>query len=125
MTKINLSLLFLVFLLFFGCNMASKKDTINKKELISVLKQDSVKIIDVRTKEEYEEAHIPNAINYPIESLEDSLIHLDKSEKIIVVCRTGNKSRKATKLLLDNGFERVYDAGKWQNTEKILKELEK
>lgn len=123
--KIGLSILVLSLLLLFGCNMASKKDVINKDELISVLSQNPVKIIDVRTKEEYKEAHLPNAINYPIESLKDSLVNLDRSENIIVVCRSGNRSKKAKKLLLDNYFEKVYDGGKWQNIEEILKELEK
>lgn len=117
--------LLLLLLFGVGCKGTNPKKEIDKEKISSLLDQGSVKIIDVRTIEEYEEEHIPGAINYPIESLKDSLIYLDKSEDIIVVCRTGNKSSKAERLLIENGFEKVYDGGKWQNVDEIIKEKQK
>lgn len=125
MIKRTLSFLILSLLVILGCNGVFKKDTLNKEQLTTLLTHNSVKIIDVRTSKEYEEAHIPEAINYPIESLMDSLALLDQSEEIIVVCRSGNRSRKAKRLLIDNGFNKVYDGGSWKNVEKVLNELQK
>lgn len=125
MIKRTLTLFFLTVSLIFGCNRNSKKETVDKEQLTTLLTHNSIKIIDVRTSKEYEEAHIPEAINYPIESLMDSLPLLDQSEEIIVVCRSGNRSRKAKRLLIDNGFNKVYDGGSWKNVEKVLNELQK
>lgn len=125
MIKRTLSFLILSLLVILGCNGVFKKDTLNKEQLTTLLTHNSIKIIDVRTSKEYEEAHIPEAINYPIESLTDSLALLDQSEEIIVVCRSRNRSRKAKRLLIDNGFNKVYDGGSWKNVEKVLNELQK
>jgi rhodanese-related sulfurtransferase len=47
--------------------------------------------IDVRTPEEYEEGHIPGAINVPVELIPDNLHKLpqDKDALIVVYCKSG------------------------------------
>ncbi len=118
-------LLFVSLVLTMGCKSSNDAEALDLETISSLLDQSSTKIIDVRTPEEYEDVHIPGAINYPIESLQDSLTYLDRTEDIIVVCRTGNKSSQAKKLLKENGFEKVHNGGKWQNVDEIIKELGK
>ena len=65
----------------------------------------ALKLIDVREVEEVEAGHIPNIINIPLSILELSMPELDKSEKYIVVCRSGNRSGIATQLLESHGFD--------------------
>lgn len=124
----NIKYLFPLFFFLFltiGCKSSSKTEELDLETISTLLDQGSVKIIDVRTQEEYDEIHIPGAINYPIESLQDSLSYLNQSEDIIVVCRTGNKSSQAKKLLKENGFEKVHNGGKWQNVDEIIKTKER
>ncbi|RLG31884.1 hypothetical protein DRN97_08700 [Methanosarcinales archaeon] len=68
-------------------------------------------LLDVRTEEEYEERHIPDAVNIPLSELESRIGELDKykSKKIIVYCKTGSRSRTASEILVQNGFKNVYN----------------
>ena len=65
----------------------------------------ALKLIDVREVEEVEAGHIPGIINIPLSTLELHMPELDKNEKYIVVCRSGNRSGIATQLLESHGFD--------------------
>ena len=65
-------------------------------------------IVDVRTQEEYDEGHIEGALLLPVKELEDRLNELPKDKPIIVYCRSGNRSRTAAEILINNGFTKVY-----------------
>ena len=76
-------------------------------------------ILDVRTAAEYESGHIPNAVNLCNEDIQagkvDSL--KDKSQLIMVYCRSGNRSRQAAQKLAELGYTNVVDFGgiqSWQ-----------
>lgn len=71
------------------------------------------KIIDVRSLEEYNEGHIPNAILLPIENIvSGNLQELpDKNQLIMVYCRSGNRSRQAALKLIEQGYTNVVDFG--------------
>ena len=65
----------------------------------------ALKLIDVREVEEVEAGHIPGIINIPLSTLELHMPELDKNEKYVVVCRSGNRSGIATQLLESHGFD--------------------
>ncbi len=69
--------------------------------------------IDVRTKEEYDQGHIENALLVPLDTLmREELDQLpDKDQVILVYCRSGNRSRTASQLLVKAGYTQVYDFG--------------
>lgn len=80
---------------------------INAKQAIVRLADDSnITLLDVRTVKEYEEKHLKNAINIPVQQLDHSLSRLEKvkSKPIIVYCRSGSRSIKASRILEKNGF---------------------
>lgn len=81
--------------------------TISNDELKAKIKSNSQNIIDVRGKDDFEEKHIDGAISMPLEELKDNLDKLDKKEEINVICNTGRRTKKASKILVDNGFEMV------------------
>ena len=64
-------------------------------------------ILDVRQPEEFEAGHIPGSILIPLDVLETRLSELPKNEKIVVVCRSGNRSATGRDILLNAGFETV------------------
>jgi rhodanese-related sulfurtransferase len=68
-------------------------------------------IVDVRSEQEYAEAHIPGAVNIPHDQLGDRLAEIDaaKSDEIVVLCRSGRRAEVAEKLLIDAGYSRIYD----------------
>ena len=71
---------------------------------------DEIIILDVRTKEEYDEKHIPGAILIPNENIKDEP-PADFNAEILVYCRSGNRSAQAAKKLIDMGYTEVYDFG--------------
>ena len=70
-------------------------------------------VLDVRTPEEYAEAHIPGAINVPNEEIgEEPIAELpDKDQIILVYCRSGNRSKEAAQKLADQGYTNVVEFG--------------
>ncbi len=74
---------------------------------------EAVIVVDVRTKEEYEAGHIPGAILIPNETIEGVPPEQlpDTSAKILIYCRSGNRSYQASIKLLELGYDFVYDFG--------------
>lgn len=73
----------------------------------------SVVIVDVRTKEEYQENHIDKALLLPLQQLtqQANTILPNKNTEILVYCRSGNRSRQAAEKLIEMGYTAVYDFG--------------
>ena len=69
-------------------------------------------ILDVRTQEEYDEGHIPNAILIPYDTIDGDVPQLpDKNQRIFVYCRSGNRSKQAAAALAEAGYESVVEFG--------------
>lgn len=61
-------------------------------------------LLDVRTKEEYEQECIANSLNIPHNELRERLIELDKKKEIFVFCRSGQRAGFATQVLTSLGY---------------------
>ena len=74
---------------------------------------DEIIILDVRTEEEYNSEHIPNAILIPNETITDKMPDLlpNPDAEILIYCRSGNRSAQAAKKLIAIGYTKVYDFG--------------
>lgn len=73
-------------------------------------------ILDVRSAEEYEEGHVPGAVNIPHDELALRLDELgpDHTEEIVVYCKSGRRSAIAESILVEAGFTGVNDLdGHW------------
>ena len=70
-----------------------------------------IKILDVRTNFEYSTTHLYNAINIPLDQLNTSISELQKykSNKIIIYCKSGERSELASELLANEGFSHIYN----------------
>lgn len=82
--------------------------TIGYEEAYKMMKKD-VLILDVRTKEEYEQGHIKNSINVPLNKI--AFFNEKKDKTILVYCQSGNRSREGSKQLLSMGYKKVYNIG--------------
>lgn len=84
---------------------------ISYKKLQDMIKKDpSAILIDVRSKQEYEEGHLEGSINIPVYDIENSAkIKLkDKTKTIILYCASGHRSKSAKEILEKLGYENVY-----------------
>ena len=70
-------------------------------------------LLDVRRADEYAEGHIPGAINIANEEIgSDRPEELpDLNQNIFVYCRSGRRSKEASKKLADMGYTRIYEFG--------------
>ncbi|MCH8954469.1 hypothetical protein IIA28_04015 [candidate division KSB1 bacterium] len=72
-----------------------------------ILSKDEQVIIDVRAPHEFDICRIPNSRLIPLGELEKSVHELERSQEIVVHCRSGERSAKAIKFLREAGFEKV------------------
>lgn len=128
-------LLFVLLLCVSACATNEKKATASgENKAYTQISQDAAKemimqdnrlvIVDVRTKAEYEDGHIPGAVLIPNESITDKKPELlpDMNQVILVYCRSGNRSKQAAQKLANMGYKKVYEFGginTWN--EKIVK----
>lgn len=77
----------------------------------NLAKDASIQLLDVRTADEFSTGHIDNAENSCVTTDEfiQKMPNLDKEKPIYVYCKSGNRSAKATKILVDNGFTNVFE----------------
>lgn len=74
-------------------------------------------VLDVRTPDEFAEAHLPAATNVPVDDLGsrladvDKLVAGDKSKPIVVYCGSGRRAGKAKELLESAGYTHVINGG--------------
>ena len=112
-----------IFIMFTGCEKEdSMKNTekqpdfrqISMQEGLELMENDSDYIIlDVRRTDEFEEGHIPGAVNIPNETIGTEEIEQlpDKNQTIYVYCRSGNRSKQASKKLAELGYTNVVEFG--------------
>ncbi len=68
-------------------------------------------LIDVRTPEEFDEAHLDGAllIDFYRDDFEAAIGELDRDQAYVIYCRSGNRSGQARALMADLGFSDVAD----------------
>ena len=88
-----------------------------------------IAILDVRKKSEYDSEHIVNAINAPLDAINESMLLIDKNKTYYVHCAGGYRSmifasilkaRGYTNLIdVDGGFGAIKESGKFKMTEYL------
>ena len=85
-------------------------------------------LLDVRTPQEYQEGHIPESKNVPLQQL-DNIVSVAKNKDIplFVYCYSGSRSRQATGMLQRMGYSKVNNIGgiaatqeRWKNKMKVI-----
>jgi rhodanese-related sulfurtransferase len=64
-------------------------------------------MLDVRTPEEWNEYHIPGSTLIPLDQLETRLNEVPKDKEVVVVCRSGNRSKPGRDALKAAGYTQV------------------
>ena len=110
-------------LILTGCGSSADDKTVGDKktyrqvspeEAAAMMEEETDYIIlDVRTQEEYETAHIPGAVCIPNETIGTGDIPQlpDKDQLILVYCRSGNRSEQASEKLAKQGYTNIVEFG--------------
>jgi phage shock protein E len=76
------------------------------------LVEQGARLVDVRTRNEFADGHISGALNIPVQELEQRMRELGSSDQSIVVyCRSGARSSRASRMLKSAGYSAVHDLG--------------
>jgi len=82
------------------------------QNVIKSIKEKKGTLLDVRSPMEFEENHIPGAINIPLDIVESSIKQISEMQKpIVVYCLSGGRSSTASSILQQNGIQDIYNGG--------------
>jgi len=111
MKRLKLILVIMILMILSSCGGGYSK--ITAVEAKKMMDNQIVTILDVRTQEEYNSGHIENAVllpDYEVKAKAENVLK-DKNAVILVYCRTGNRSARASRDLISLGYKKVYDFG--------------
>lgn len=91
---------------------------IKAAELDSILQTEKPIILDIRTKGEYNQGHLKNALNLDFYSpdFKTKVAKLDKEKTYVLYCRSGNRSGQSLVHFTD--FKKIYHLNRGYRTVK-------
>ena len=87
---------------------------ITQEDAKEMMDTQEVIILDVREQAEYDSGHIPGAVLLPVGTIDETTaaeVIPEKDSKVLVYCRSGNRSKTASAALADLGYTNVYEFG--------------
>jgi len=79
---------------------------VGPREADALVREGAV-LLDVREPAEWQAGHVAGALLVPLGQLEGRLAALPRDQRVVVICRSGNRSATATSLLVRSGFDAV------------------
>ena len=79
-------------------------------ETLRMMNNKGTTLLDVREESEYAQGHLPHTVNIPLGKLAERCGELNKAKgkPVIVICRSGSRSKKGAVVLAKNGFDQLY-----------------
>jgi rhodanese-related sulfurtransferase len=89
----------------------SKFKKLSPMNAVAKMNQGEMLIIDVREPVEFAGGHIENAQNMPVGKFKEQMANLEKykTKDILVVCQSGTRSSSASSMLVNAGFEKIFN----------------
>ncbi len=119
--SIIIILLIIGILVYFKNNKLDKDEIkeaniqyVSMDEIVKIMNENKDYIIlDVRTIEEFNLGHIPNALCIPNEIIDENIIEKlpNKEQLILIYCRSGNRSKQAAEKLNKLGYKNLIEFG--------------
>ena len=112
-----LALIFAMLLVLTGCGETTAENSyqqITQEEAKEMMDTQEAIVLDVREQHEYESGHILGAVLLPVGTItEDTAAAVipEPDSVVLVYCRSGNRSKTASKALANLGYTNVYEFG--------------
>lgn len=90
---------------------------ITTEEFLEKRSEEKGVVIDVRTRDEHADGHLPETdlhADFLNGDFHDQLAGLDENQTYYLYCRSGNRSGKAARMMRDHGFEKAYNIGGYE-----------
>lgn len=91
-------------------NLFTKLPTVDAAAARDLVREGAV-LLDVRETNEWNAGHAPQAAHLPLGRIGEASKKIRGGKRVVVVCRSGNRSRSATKSLLAMGYDAVNLSG--------------
>lgn len=84
--------------------------SVGPQQAVMLINRKNAVVVDVRDKKEFESGHIVDSINIPAAKLKQRMTELKKHKEkpVVVVCKLGQHSGEAAKMLLEAGHAEVF-----------------
>jgi rhodanese-related sulfurtransferase len=87
---------------------ANQNSTISQNQAMQMLTDGAI-LLDVRTPEEYQAAHLPGSTSLPLNRLPSHIKSLaTPSATLLLYCSSGARSRTAAQILRQMGYRHIY-----------------
>ena len=106
----NLVVLFLALCLSAG--LQAQVQLVTPERAAAMMQRKRTVVLDVRTKEEFREGHLPGAVHADVLDSAGFLQQMQllrKNRTYVVYCRSGKRSTRASELLYKNNFKHIYN----------------
>lgn len=110
-------LMLAMLLVLTGCGGTAAENTyqqITQEEAKNMMDTQEAIVLDVREQDEFDTGHIPGAVLLPVGTITkdtaDAVIP-ELDSVVLVYCRSGNRSKKASQALVDLGYTGIYEFG--------------
>ena len=95
-----------------SCFSSTPFKSVDAKDFEKAIQRKNVVLLDVRTQDEFQTAHIPNSINIDVLSADFEQVaisQLPKEKTIAIYCRSGKRSKKACEILAQKGYSHLLE----------------
>jgi len=92
-----------------GCN-ANGQESLDAKDFKLIITKPEIQLVDIRTPDEYGTGFIQGALNIDFneDDFLERMVKLDKEKPLAIYCRSGNRTKDASKMLSKAGFKFIY-----------------
>lgn len=112
-----LLVLFVTSSILSGCGSAKIENTyqgITPEEAKIMMDTQTVIVLDVREQDEFDAGHIPGAVLLPVGAISGdtaAAVIPEPDSAVLVYCRSGNRSKRASAALVELGYSNIYEFG--------------
>lgn len=110
-------LMLAMLLVLTGCGGTPVENTyqqITQEEAKNMMDTQEAIVLDVREQDEFDAGHIPGAVLLPVGTITKdtaAAVIPELDSVVLVYCRSGNRSKKASQALVDLGYTGIYEFG--------------
>jgi phage shock protein E len=91
----------------------------NKEQLAQLVKEGAL-LVDVRSASEFAGGSVKNAVNIPLNTVEQNISKFKNNKSVVVFCQSGGRSAQAASILKRNNIENVVNGGGWRSVANIV-----
>ncbi len=93
-----------------GGSIDESQKILSKEAFATAIKKSGAIVVDVRTPQEFEQSHIPEAININFfdPEFKYKLLELDREKSYYLYCKNETRSYRSMKFMEDNDFRHVF-----------------